>query len=103
MRGGCEAILHTTRQVLEENPELSLLQGDLVNAFNLADRDATFKEVEELFPECLSWVLTSYQHPSLLQFGSATITSERGYHQGDPIASLLFSPGWDKAGAAAGG
>ena len=91
VRGGCEAILHTTRQVLDENPDLSLLQGDLVNAFNLADRDATFREVEEFFPECLSWVLTSYQNTSLLQFGSTTILSERGYHQGDPIASLLFS------------
>jgi hypothetical protein len=33
VRGGCEAILHTVQQALEEDPNLGLLQGDLENAY----------------------------------------------------------------------
>ena len=45
VRGGCEAILHTVRQALEKNPEKWVLQGDFLNAFNLANRETTFREV----------------------------------------------------------
>ena len=91
MRGGCEAILHTVRQALEKNPEKWVLQGNFLNAFNLANRETTFSEVEKVFPEALAWVLTSYRAPSNLQYGDSTILSERGFHQGDPLAGLLFS------------
>ena len=91
VRGGCEAILHTVRQALEKSPEKWVLQGDFINAFNLASRDTTFREVEKVFPEALAWVLTSYGAPSNLQYGDSTISSERGFHQGDPLAGLLFS------------
>ena len=73
------------------NPSLWLLQSDLVNAFNLADRNAAFREVSRLFPEILTWVTTCYGQPSLLLFGTTTILSERGFHQGDPLAGLLFA------------
>ena len=79
------------RQALEEDPSQWLLQGDFKNAFNLKDRSTAFKEVEEVFPECLEWVLTSYQAHSLLQYGTTTIPSEQGFYQGDLLASLLFS------------
>ena len=91
VRGGCEAIFHTMRKALEEDPDQWILQADFKNAFNLADRDATFLEVEKSFPECLSWVLSSYKSPSLLQYGDSTIKSEAGFHQGDPLAAFLFS------------
>ena len=91
VRGGCEAILHTVRQALEKEPDKWNLQCDFINAFNLASRDSSFKEVEKLFPEALSWVLTSYRAPSHLQYGDSTISSDRGFHQGDPLAGLLFS------------
>ena len=44
-----------------------------------------------LFPEILAWVTTCYGQPSHLLFGTILILSERGFHQGDPLASLLFS------------
>ena len=90
-RGGCEAIVHSARQALREDPTCSLLQSDFINTFNQVNRDSAFQEVESVFPECLSWVLSSYSSNSLLQFGDATLTSEAGFHQGDPLASLLFS------------
>ena len=85
---------HTLRQVVEDgqdDPEFFILQVDLINAYNMADREATFKEIERLFPECLSWVMTCYGVEAELVFGDTVICSSVGFHQGDPLASLLFS------------
>ena len=68
-----------------------ILQLDLVNAFNLCDRDSAFKVVEEFFPDILKWVLTCYGTNAVLVFGNTIIMSECGFHQGDPLASLLFA------------
>ena len=59
VRGGCEAIVHSVEKVLEEgDQEKMVLQVDYINAFNLANWDTTFLEIQQYFPELLSWVLT---------------------------------------------
>ena len=68
-----------------------LLQVDLINAFNQADRNTAINEVAENFPEILESVKTSYSSFSHLLFNSKMIPSESSFHQGDPLASLLFS------------
>ena len=67
------------------------MRADLVNAFNLADRAEALQQVHQHFPELLPWVTTSYSQPSHLIFGNTSILSCCGFHQGDPLASLLFS------------
>ena len=89
--GGCEGIAHTVRQVVEEDPDLLVLRVDLINAFNTADRWTTFREMERLFPECMNWIRTCYGGQVELVFGDTIIMSSVGFHQGDPLASLLFS------------
>ena len=92
VRGGCEAILHSVREVIGKgDPDQWVLQADLINAFNQADRDSAFREVEKHFPQILVWVLTSYQGESELLFCDKVIHSFTGFHQGDPLASLLFA------------
>ena len=92
VRGGLEAIVHTVRQLVEIGGEdLAVLQLDLKNAYNMASREAAFKEVEEHFPDCLRWVLTCYNVEAELVFGDHIILSRSGFHQGDPLAGLLFS------------
>ena len=68
-----------------------LLQIDLINTYNMVDRQAAFEEVEEHFPEILKWVLTCYGQQARLLFGNIVILSLAGFHQGDPLASLLFA------------
>ena len=92
--GGCEALARTLRHLVEvehDDPDFLVLQVDLVNAFNMGDRAAMFKEVGKLFPECMSWVMTCYGVEGELVFGDSVIKSAVGVHQGDPLASLLFS------------
>ena len=52
VRNGCEALVHTVRRLLDQEPEdLYLLQVDFVNAFNLADRSAAYEEAKNMLPE----------------------------------------------------
>ena len=58
VRGGCEAIAHAVKEAVTTDPSRWVLQADLVNAYNQADRGAMLEEVSRHFPECLSWVIT---------------------------------------------
>ena len=91
VKSGCEAILHAARDVLERNPDKWLLLVDAINAFNTANRKKGLQEVARTFPEILAWVTTCYGSSSILLFGNSIILSETGWHQGDPLASLLFA------------
>ena len=84
--------MHTVRKIVEEgDPEVYVLQVDLQNAFNLANRDTALEEMETHCPEGLSWAMTCYGGESELLFGDKVISSSTGFHQGDPLAGDLFS------------
>ena len=89
--GGAEVIIHATRQAVDAAEDKYVLQADLVNAFNCADRACALEEVKTHFPELLAWVSTAYGTSSNLIFGKALILSMVGFHHGDPLASLIFS------------
>ena len=98
IRGGCEAIVHAVRELVEkmqdnEDPEMEdfIFQADLRNAYNNADRQCAFAEVREHFPDLARWVESCYGQESFLTFGDKVINSSQGFHQGDPLASLLFA------------
>ena len=54
VRGGCEGIIHATRELLADQDvpqnEKWILQVDFVNAFNVLDRTSMFEEVRKNFP-----------------------------------------------------
>ena len=56
--GGYEAIIHAVRHIIQEQEQLFILQADLINAYNLVDRQAMLAQVKEHFPELLPWVST---------------------------------------------
>ena len=95
VRGGCEALVHTARALLEDpdtpKDSLNVMQLDLINAFNVADRVTAFEEVKELFPELARWMESTYGSQAELIFGEVIILSCQGFHQGDPLACLFFS------------
>ena len=91
VQGGAEAVTHAVRQAVQEHPSSWVLQGDLVNAFNLVDRTLMLEAVAERLPECLPWAITCYGQSSLLQFGSTSILSATGLRQGCPLASTFFA------------
>ena len=91
VRNGCEAIVHSVRKAMEKDPTKMLLQLDLINAFNTADRGTALQEIANHFPEALAWVKICYAASSQLLFGNKVILSGCRFHQGDPLAALLFA------------
>ena len=90
---GCEAIIHAVRSLLESNDanDTYIVQCDFINAFNEADRLAAYNEILEHFPELAKWTSTCYGSRAALLLGDMIIPSTRGFHQGDPLAPLLFA------------
>ena len=76
-------------EAVKVHPSSSVLQADLVNAYNSVDRGVMLEEVATHFPECFAWVKSCYGDPSWLKFGESVIMSATGLHQGDPLAGLL--------------
>ena len=95
VRGGCEGVVHATRANLADEslpPDQKwCLQVDLVNGFNLSSRSHMFEEVRRLMPELSPWVESCYGVSSVLNFGSGSIPSTAGVHQGDPLGPFLFA------------
>jgi hypothetical protein len=95
IKGGSEAIIHAVASIFEnaESPPASkwILQVNFSNAYNNIDRKTLLKEVRTHCPKLSAWVETCYGDPSHLFFGSHTILSSAGGHQGDPLISLFFA------------
>ena len=93
--GGREAIIHAVSAIFHDPHTTTdkkwILQVDMRNAFNLIDRETIFKEVRQHLPEIAPWVEYSYGSQPPLQFGTGTILSCMGVHQGDPLGSLFFA------------
>ena len=87
-------MIHTARQLVEEAVEgLGVLQVDLINAFNLVDREAAFKEVEKYFPDCLQWVLTCYGVEAKLLLGGLSDLEQYRFSPRLPSGWSPFLPG----------
>ena len=95
VRGGCEAVVHATRQTLSDNSlqeeEKWTLLIDFSNGFNMGDREAMLAEVREHFPQLYPWVASCYSQHSHLNFGDSSLSSQAGVQQGTPLG-LSCSP-----------
>ena len=69
-----------------------MLSVDLSNAFNLVNRKAFLKGVQEHFPALLAWTAYCYGDDApYLWSGEDVIRSVTGVQQGDPLGPLLFA------------
>ena len=91
VRGGCEALIHTVRALLEQNEEAEILQVNFRNAFNEADSAIAFNELKKHFPELTHLVASCYGVAAHLVYGDTNIPSTTSFHQGDALAVLLFA------------
>ena len=93
--GGAEIPGHLLRPDFS-NPDVVTVQVDLLNAFNLANRDDIVHAVADKLPSLLPYVLMAYQQQSPLVIQQAdgsheVLWSEAGVRQGDPMGPLLFA------------
>ena len=92
---GTESIVHAVRRVHEHhgnNSEYAILSGDLSNGFNLVNRKAFLKGVQEHFPALLARTVYCYGDDApYLWSGEDVIRSVTGVQQDDPLVPLLFA------------
>ena len=68
-----------------------ILKVDYHNAFNTVDRATFISAVERHIPEISTWVRWCYAGHTSLFYGEATLESQCGVQQGDPLGPILFS------------
>ena len=90
-RGGAESVIHAIKRNIRRYPGLSILQCDLVNAFGESERKNALDLVAEKFPSIYKWAHRSYGGENILFYGDQVITVTKGWLQGDPLSSLMFS------------
>src|SRR6267154_6505836 len=91
--GGMEAAVHASRMYQDNclpNDKI-LAKIDFSNAFNSLRRDCFLRTAATAIPEWYPFLFSAYANTSLLFWGEATIESEEGVQQGDPVGPLLFS------------
>ena len=95
VKAGCEAIVHSVSQVLEDPSippvERWTLLIDFSNAFNSVNRCHMFKEIRDRIPAMAAWMESCYGAQPILHLGESIIRSQSGVQQGDPLGPLGFA------------
>ena len=78
VKGGCEAIIHTTSHLLSSSDDPDqcwCLFLDFSNTFNCISREFMFAEVRQRIPQLAAWMESCYSCQPLLHLGEDTIHS----------------------------
>ena len=93
--GGAEAIIHSTKityeKILNADSKEGLFQMDLRNAFNSVERSHSLQAACDFMPGIAAFINFCYSQLFPLLYTNASLQSEWGVQQGDPLGPLLFS------------
>ena len=91
---GCEAAIHSMRELFEDQESEAVLLVDAANAFNNINRKALIRNIEVLCPIFGRYVKNCYQVPvRLFVIGGKEILSREGTTQGDPAGMAIYAIG----------
>ena len=68
----------------------AFLKNDFKNAFNTVRRDFLTSVFKERVPDLVPFFSLCYKEKSYLVQSSFVLSSEEGFHQGDPVPTLGF-------------
>ena len=88
---GCEAVVHSIRQLYLEYDTEALLLVDAENAFNSLNRETALRNILHLCPSIGHVVFNIYHDNVSLFIGGETIYSLEGITQGDPLAMAMYA------------
>ena len=95
MKGGSEAIIHSTKisyeKKLTSSSSSGILQIDFSNDFNSIKRSEMPKTDAGSMPGIAAFTNSCYSPHSQLFYDKFVVSSESGIQQGDPLGPLLFS------------
>ena len=91
---GCEAVIHSMRELFEDQESEAVRLVDAANAFNNINRKALIRNIEVLCPIFGRYVKNCYKIPvRLFVIGGKEILSREGTTQGDPAGMAIYAIG----------
>ena len=93
IEGGCEAAIHSMREMFEDDENEAALLIDATNAFNAANRCATLHNISILCPAFYTYLCNTYRKVIRLFIPAwgKEIGSFEGTTQGDPAAMPMYA------------
>ena len=88
---GCEAAVHTIRNMSKDEGIEGLLLVDASNAFNLLNRNVALRNILSLCPSFGRVLVNTYRDNTRMFIGGETILSQEGTTQGDPMAMAMYA------------
>ena len=93
---GCEAAIHSIREIFHNEETEAVLLVDAENAFNNINRKAILRNIGIVCPKLATYVNNCYHQPArLFIIGGKEILSKEGTTQGDPLAMGMYAIGMD--------
>ena len=90
---GCEAAVHSMRQLFSSPEVEAVILVDASNAFNSLNRQAALFNIQHLCPSFSTVLLNTYRSNVNLYIGGETLLSEEGTTQGDLLAIPMYALG----------
>ncbi|XP_065893485.1 uncharacterized protein [Dysidea avara] len=90
---GCEAAVHSTREIFSSADVDAVLLVDATNAFNSLNRQAALRNIQHLCPPFSTILINTYREDVNLYIGGSVLHSEEGTTQGDPLAMPMYALG----------
>ena len=89
--GGCEAAVHTMREIFKNPESEAVLLVDATNAFNSLNRQAALHNITVSCPSLTQILINTYRAPiRMIIPGNGEIASTEGTTQGDPLAMAMY-------------
>ena len=90
---GCEAAVHSMRQLYTSPDVEAVILVDTSNAFNSLNWQAALFNIHHLCPSFSTVLINTYRSDVNLFVGGKTLLSEEGTTQGDPLAMPMYALG----------
>ena len=88
---GCEAAVHSMRQVFESPQSEAVILVDASNAFNSLNCQAALRNIHYLCPSLSKVLINTYREDIQLFIDGDTLFSQEGTTQGDPLAMGMYA------------
>ena len=90
-QAGCEAAVHSTREISEDPNTDAILLVDASNTFNTLNQKVALLNIQKKYPPLAKVLINTYRHNPQLFIDGEVLLSQEGTIQGDPLAMAMYA------------